>query len=152
MWILSRDVRKRTVLHEPRRTKTQIILRLTETQISLRIRAVWAEPSLAAWRNFESLAIQKSPREDSDQTARMRRLIWIFAGRTCSQVRFLASWLICDPKIIKSICWRFVFHCFCVFMPRMWYSCKKICEAKCVREKENAAQQIVYRYTPNKPI
>ena len=35
-----------------------------------------------------------APSEDSDQTARMRRLIWIFAGRTCSKGRFLTSPLI----------------------------------------------------------
>ena len=29
------------------------------------------------------LAIQNAPDEDSDQTARMRRLIWIFTGRPC---------------------------------------------------------------------
>ena len=57
-------------------------VRLTRTQISLRIRAVWSESSLSARRNCASLAIQNVPSEDSDQTARMRRLIWIFAGRT----------------------------------------------------------------------
>ena len=36
-----------------------------------------------------SLAIQNAASEDSDETARMRRLIWIFAGRTRSKVRFL---------------------------------------------------------------
>ena len=51
--------------------------------------ADWSESSLSAWRNFASLAIQNAPSEDSDQTARMRRLIWIFAGRTCPTVRFL---------------------------------------------------------------
>ena len=42
------------------------------------------------------VAIQNAPSEDSDQTARMRRLIWIFAGRicpvrmrACPMVRFL---------------------------------------------------------------
>ena len=35
-----------------------------------------------------SLAIQNAPSEDSDQTSRMRRLIGIFAGRTCAQVRY----------------------------------------------------------------
>ena len=44
-------------------------------QISLRIRAVWSESSLSAWRNFASLAIQNASSEDSDQTARMR-LMW----------------------------------------------------------------------------
>ena len=30
--------------------------------------------------------------EDSDQTARMRRLIWVIAVRTCKKVRFLTLW------------------------------------------------------------
>ena len=64
-------------------------VRRTKTQISLRIRTVRSESSLSAWRNLASLAIQNAPSEDSDQTARMRRLIWIFAGRTCPMVRFL---------------------------------------------------------------
>ena len=67
----------------------------TKTQISLRIRAVLLESSLSAWRNIASLAIQNAPSEDSDQTARMRSLIWIFAGRTCSKVQFQTLWLKC---------------------------------------------------------
>ena len=61
-----------------------------KTQISLRIRAVWSESSSTAYRNFASLVTQNAPSEDSDQTARMRRLIWIFAGRTYQKVRLLA--------------------------------------------------------------
>ena len=36
-----------------------------------------------------SMAIQNVPSEDSDQTAQMCRLIWIFAGRTYLKVHFL---------------------------------------------------------------
>ena len=46
------------------------------TQISLRLRPVWSESSLSAWRNLASLAIQNAPSEDSDQTA--RRIIFTF--------------------------------------------------------------------------
>ena len=56
-------------------------VRLAKTQISLGIRPVWSESSLCAqW-------VAKDPRflhpdsEDSDQTGRMPRLIWVFAGR-----------------------------------------------------------------------
>ena len=77
--IMRHNVRKRTFWH----------VRETKTQISLRIRAVWSESLLSAWRNFASLAIQNAPREDSDQTAWMRRLIWIFAVRTCPKLHFL---------------------------------------------------------------
>ena len=76
---MSRNVRKRTLLH----------VHPTKIQISLRMRAVWSESSLSAWRYFASLAIQKAPSEDSDQTAQMRSLIWNFAGRTCPKVCFL---------------------------------------------------------------
>ena len=78
-------------------------MRPAKTQISLRIRAVWSESSLSAWKkkkkkknykkkkkknNLASLAIENAPSEDSDQTARMRRLIWIFVGRTCRRYVF----------------------------------------------------------------
>ena len=39
--------------------------------------------------NSASLAIQNAPSEDSDQTGRMRRLIWIFIWRICPKVGFL---------------------------------------------------------------
>ena len=47
----------------------------------------------ATWDNVSSdvrlaKTIQNVPSKDSDQTARMRRLIWIFAGRKCPNVRF----------------------------------------------------------------
>ena len=57
---MTRNVRKRTFWY----------VRETKTQISLRIRAVWLESSLSAWRNFPTLVIQNMPSEDSDQTAR----------------------------------------------------------------------------------
>ena len=69
-------------------------MRPSKTQISLRICAVWSKSSLSAWRNIASLAIQDAPSEDSDQTARMRRLIWIFVGRTCTKVCLLMLRLI----------------------------------------------------------
>ena len=74
------NVRKRTVWQ----------VRPTKIQISLR----GLESSLSAYRNFAPLAFQNVPSEDSDQTLRKRRLIWIFAGRKCPQVRFLTLWLI----------------------------------------------------------
>ena len=40
------------------------------------------ESSLPAWRKLGSLATHSAHSEDSDQTGRMSRLIWVFAGRT----------------------------------------------------------------------
>ena len=56
-----------------------------DTQISLRIRAVWSEFSLSAWKHFASLTIPVGKL----YTVQMRRLIWIFAECTCPRVRFL---------------------------------------------------------------
>ena len=58
-------------------------VRPVKTQISLGIRPVWSESSLSAWRKLGSLATHWVHSEDSDQTERMSRLIWVFAGRTC---------------------------------------------------------------------
>ena len=49
---------------------------------ALTIRPVWSESSLSAWRKLGSLATYWAHSEDSDQTGRMPRLIWVFAGRT----------------------------------------------------------------------
>ena len=56
-------------------------VRPAKTQISLGIRRVWSESSLSAWRKLRSLATHWEHSEDSDQTGRMPRLIWVFAGR-----------------------------------------------------------------------
>ena len=53
-----------------------------KTQISLGIRLVWSKSSLSAWRNLGSLAIHWAHTKDYDQTGRMPRLSWVFAGRT----------------------------------------------------------------------
>ena len=52
------------------------------------------QSSLSAWRSLGSLAILGVHSEDSDQTGRMPRLIWVFAGRTVSFVGFVIWWLI----------------------------------------------------------
>ena len=54
----------------------------------------WAESLLFAWRKLGSLATQWMHSKDSDQTAQMRRLIWIFAGCTCYFVGFVMLWFI----------------------------------------------------------
>ena len=72
-------------------------VRPTKTPIIMHICTVWSESSLFPWRNFAPLANQNAHSEDSDQTARMRRLTWSFAARTCQTVRFLTWRLPCLP-------------------------------------------------------
>ena len=67
------------VVGPPQDKKT---VRPAKTQISLGIRPVWSESSLPAWRKFGSLATPWAHSEDSGQTGRMPRPIWVFAGRT----------------------------------------------------------------------
>ena len=72
-----------TWIFEPRHDKTnKVCVRPVKTQISLGIRPVWSESSLSAWRNLGPLATYWVHSKDSDQTGRMPRLIWVFAGRT----------------------------------------------------------------------
>ena len=59
-----------------------------------RLRSAWAsarsdQSSLSAWRKLGSLAIHWAHSEDSDQTWRMPRLIWVFAERTSHFVGFV---------------------------------------------------------------
>ena len=69
--------------YELRHVKTNTVtVRPAKTQISLGIRPVWSESSLSAWRKSGSLATHWAHSENSDQTGRMTRLIWVFAGRT----------------------------------------------------------------------
>ena len=58
------------------------------------MRPVLSESLLSAWRNLGSLPTHLEHREDSDQTGRMPRLIWVFAGCTCHFVGFVVRQLI----------------------------------------------------------
>ena len=76
---------------EPLDDKTKkMTTRPAKTQISLGIRPVWSESSLSAWRKLRSLATHWAHSEDSDQTGRMPRLIWVFNGRTATLL--VLSW------------------------------------------------------------
>ena len=71
--------------NEPPRDKTnKVSVHPAKTQISLGISPVWSESSLSAWRKLGLLATHWAHSEDSDQTGRMPRLIWVFAGRTAT--------------------------------------------------------------------
>ena len=78
---LSRWSFKKAFTYEPRHNKTNKVS-VSPVKISLGIRPVWSESSLSAWRNLRSLATHWAHSKDSDQTGRMPRLIWVFAGRT----------------------------------------------------------------------
>ena len=57
-------------------------VRQAKTRISLGIRPVWSESSMCAQWVAKDPSFLHAVSENSDQTGRMHRLIWIFAGRT----------------------------------------------------------------------
>ena len=83
-------------------------VRPAKTQICLGIRPVWSESSLSAWRKLGSLATHWAHSEDSDQTGRIPRLIWVFAGRKAHFVGFVM-------RRLKYLLRKFWVKC--------WHSC-----------------------------
>ena len=61
-----------------------------KTQISLGICPVWSESPLSTWKKLGSLATHWMHSEDSDQTGRLPRLIWVLAGHTV--ILLVLSW------------------------------------------------------------
>ena len=57
-------------------------VRPAKTQISLGVRPVWSESSLCTQWVAKDPSFLHADSKDSDQTGRMPRLIWVFAGRT----------------------------------------------------------------------
>ena len=91
--LMSHNVSKRTFRHE----------RSAKIQISLRIRAVEWEASLVAFWKAMDVKDLNADNEASNQSARMRRLIWVFVGRSCQEVRF--------SQFVTRI--GYVFYLFC---------------------------------------
>ena len=60
-----------------------------KTQISLGIRPFWSESSLCTQWVAKDPSFFHVDSEESGQTGRMPRLIWVFAGRTCHFVGFV---------------------------------------------------------------
>ena len=67
--------------------------RPAKTQISLGIRPVWSASSLCTQWVAKDPSFLHADIEDSDQTGRMPRLIWVFSGRTCLFVGFVVRQL-----------------------------------------------------------
>ena len=56
------------------------------------------------------LLSKNAPSEDSDQTARMRSLVWIFTGCTCRKVHFLTLRFIYSSNNISNSSSLYTFH------------------------------------------
>ena len=81
--------------YEPWHDKTnKMSERPAKTQIGLGMSPVWSESSLCAQWVAKGLRFLHADSEDSDQTGRMPKLIWVFAGHTVIFDGFVVSWLI----------------------------------------------------------
>ena len=73
--------------NEPRPDKTnKVNVRPAKTQISLGIRPVWPGSSLCAQWVPKGPSFLHADSKDSDQTGRMPRLIWVFAGHNAIHI------------------------------------------------------------------
>ena len=75
---MSRNVRQRTFGH----------VRPTKIRINLRVLAVLSESSPGSFWIAKNAKFLYADNKNSDQTARIRRLLWVFVGRTCPKLRF----------------------------------------------------------------
>ena len=85
------NVRKSSFGHE----------RSAKIQISLRIRAVWSESSLDAFWIAKDAKFVHAGIEESDLTARMRRLIWVF-GQTLKVTFFRVTAQIDSQRFVRT--------------------------------------------------
>ena len=67
------------------------------------IRPVLSESSPCAQWVAKNPSFLHADSADSDQTGRMPRLIWVFAGRTCHFVGFLMRWLISYSILVNKM-------------------------------------------------
>ena len=84
-------------------------VRPAKTQISLGIRSVWPESSLSIQWVAKDPSFLHADSEDSDQTGRMPRLIWVFAGQISLGIRPVWSesslstqWVAKDPSFLHA--------------------------------------------------
>ena len=92
--------------NEPRHDKTNKVTVLpAKTQISLGILPVWSKSSLCAQWVAKDPGFLHTDSEDSGQTGRMPRLIWVFAGHTHTLCWFcrVAAEIIFLPLIFNRV-------------------------------------------------
>ena len=135
---------------------TKCHVRPAQTPISLGIRPIGIEALLSAWRNIGPLTTYWAHSEDSDQTGRMPRLIWVFGGRPCHFVGFVMRRLnVSLRKLVKfGRFWQSGVHmCHTVFWSRRffcesWRGTDTICG-----KKEGSFQQMVnIQISPRKKL
>ena len=116
-----------------------------QRQISLGIRTVWSESSLCAQWIAQDPSFLHADSEDSDQTGRMPRLIWVFAGRTlillvlsCRGSYYYDEFSIFVIESPIHLFWSFLYFCHhYIFVLQLmshiyWHKCRfiRFCKKK----------------------
>ena len=86
----------------------KMTVRPAKTQISLDIRPFWSESSLCAHWVTKDPSFLHADSKESDQTMRMPRLIWVFAGAWsfcwfCHVVAQILKWNLIGPTKAENI-------------------------------------------------
>ena len=95
-----------------------------------RLRSAWASTKsdhfkLPAWTNLVSLTTLGAHSKDCDQTSRIPRLIWVFAGHTCYFVGLNLLITCLQPRLgseymDQSLCLCSLIRIFAVCMKKRW--------------------------------
>ena len=95
-----------TIFEPPHDKTSKMSVRPAKTQINLDIRPVWSESSLCAPWVAKDPSFLHADSEASDQTGRMPRLIWVFAGRTATLLVLSCRVLVlsCRDSFFSLIC------------------------------------------------
>ena len=93
-----------TTIEPPRDKTNKMTVRPAKTQISLGIHPVWSESSLCAQWVAKDPSFLHADSEDSDQTGRKPRLIWVFAGCTFTLlVLSCCGTIVCESDSFRSL-------------------------------------------------
>ena len=99
MWLTCRNfTTPENIWHDK---TNKVTVRAAKTQISLGIRPVWSESSLCTQWVAKDPSFLHADNEDSDQTMRMPKLMWVFAGRT-----LILLVLSCRGSYFTAISWN----------------------------------------------
>ena len=96
---------KEKAFKPPHDKTNKMTVRPAKTQISLGIRPVWSKSLLCTHWVAKEPNFLRVDSEDSDQTGRMPRLIWVFAGYKCHFVGFVRRRLIFRAGNCKYFPW-----------------------------------------------
>ena len=113
------------MLHKMSYLVTKWHVRPAKIQISLGIRPVWSKFSLWAQWVAKDPSFLHADSEDSGQTGRMPRLIWVFAGLTLTLLVLSRGGSILVLHKIRSVLRPCIVSTLCVIYAK--YLCTSVC-------------------------